>query len=232
MRDYGKVYSRYWLNKDTGAWCDRTKLLSLYLLTCHHCNLIGCFRLPSGYICADMNWSEATLNAALGELSQQQFILRCEQTGWTLIQNYLKHNGIENPNQAKAAAKLLRDVPDDFLSKTDLLAKLTPALQRFSQHINNIELPSLGRFDEFWSLQLRKEHKHRAKEEWLKHQLHQNDLLAHEVLLCWREQRQHRAQYQQLSKVPLPSTWLANQQWQDRNYPRNAPNSKEQYHVQ
>lgn len=55
MRDYGKVYTRFWLKQNVLSWSDSAKLLGLYLLTCPHCNLLGCFRLPIGYVASDLN---------------------------------------------------------------------------------------------------------------------------------------------------------------------------------
>ena len=93
MRDYGKVYTRFWLKQNVLSWSDSAKLLGLYLLTCPHCNLLGCFRLPIGYVASDLNWDEQQVAKALSELEQDQFLIRCEESGWTLIPSFLKHTG-------------------------------------------------------------------------------------------------------------------------------------------
>lgn len=43
---------------------------------------------------------------------KKPLILRCEDTGWTLIPNFLKFNGPKNPNQGKALAVKFEDVPE------------------------------------------------------------------------------------------------------------------------
>ncbi|MBM7073039.1 hypothetical protein JQC92_13535 [Shewanella sp. 202IG2-18] len=58
MRDYGKIYSRYWRNVDILHTSDADKLLGTYLLTSSHTNLIGCSHLPIGYVTADLGWDE------------------------------------------------------------------------------------------------------------------------------------------------------------------------------
>ena len=121
MRDYGKVYTRFWLKQNVLSWSDSAKLLGLYLLTCPHCNLLGCFRLPIGYVASDLNWDEQQVAKALSELEQDKFLIRCEESGWTLIRSFLKHNPIENPNQGKAAFRLLKDVPADFIGMASLI---------------------------------------------------------------------------------------------------------------
>ena len=56
MRDYGKVQSSFWTSADTCKLSDDGKLLSLYLLTGPHSNILGCFRLPIGYVSDDLGW--------------------------------------------------------------------------------------------------------------------------------------------------------------------------------
>lgn len=100
--------SSLWLKKNVLSWSDSAKLPGLYLLTCPHCNLLGCFRLPIGYVASDLNWDEQQVAKALNELEQDQFLIRCEESGWTLIRSFLKHNPIENPNQGKAAFRMYK----------------------------------------------------------------------------------------------------------------------------
>ena len=53
MRDYGKVFSTFWTSDSTRGMSDDAKVLALYLLTGPHSNIIGCFRLPDGYVSED-----------------------------------------------------------------------------------------------------------------------------------------------------------------------------------
>lgn len=239
MRDYGKVYTRFWLKQNVLSWSDSSKLLGLYLLTCPHCNLLGCFRLPIGYIASDLNWSEQKVATALNELKADDFLIRCDTTGWTMIRSFLKHNPIENPNQGKAAFRLLKDVPEDFVGMDSLLLALEPCISRLPQEFSSLfinrkplvhspekisnfkehnQTPTLSEsvlFDEFWELQIRKEKKEKAKEEWNRLGLCEDKSLANEVIGRWMEQREYRLQYQDRTKTPLPHNWLMNKQWED-----------------
>jgi hypothetical protein len=141
MRDYGKVYTRFWLKQNVLSWSDSAKLLGLYLLTCPHCNLLGCFRLPIGYVASDLNWDEQQVAKALSELEQDQFLIRCEESGWTLIRSFLKHNPIENPNQGKAAFRLLKDVPADFVGMASLLKSLAAFQARLPEEFSSLFMP-------------------------------------------------------------------------------------------
>ncbi|WP_414671532.1 hypothetical protein [Escherichia coli] len=240
MRDYGKVYTRFWLKQNVLSWSDSAKLLGLYLLTCPHCNLLGCFRLPIGYVASDLNWDEQQVAKTLSELEQDQFLIRCEASGWTLIRSFLKHNPIENPNQGKAAFRLLKDVPADFIGMASLLKSLAAFQARLPEEFSSLFMPDGNsvrdsqrsddsersnkptvktvdhiQFEDFWDVQIRKEKKAKAKEEWLRMGLNEDHELALEVLTRWKEQRDNRLQYQDRTKTPMPHNWLLNRQWED-----------------
>ena len=124
MRDYGKIYSRYWRNNDILHTSDADKLLGTYLLTSSHTNLIGCSHLPIGYVVADLGWDEQKVLSLFEQQVKRDFITRCTVTNWLLINNYLNYNPIQNQNQGIAAYRLLLDIPDEFSGKLRLLKKL------------------------------------------------------------------------------------------------------------
>ncbi|REG85620.1 hypothetical protein [Marinomonas pollencensis] len=265
MRDYGKVYTRFWLKQNITSWSDPAKLLGLYLLTCPHCNLLGCFRLPSGYVASDLNWDNQQVLAALNELEKDRFLIRCESSGWTLIRSFLKHNPIENPNQGKAAFRLLKDVPADFVGMASLLKSLAAFQARLPEEFSSlfisdgnpvrdsqrsddsersdnstVKTVNYIQFEDFWDVQIRKEKKAKAKEEWLRMALNEDHELALEVLTRWKEQRDNRLQYQDRTKTPLPHNWLFNRQWEDeyvrideaQQTPTNLIRSNHQFNIE
>lgn len=122
MRDYGKLACEFWTSPTIQALSDDAKLLSAYLLTNHHCTLIGCYRLPDGYVCDDLGWGSERVAKGFSELLAKGFITRCEASKYVLIVNYLAWNPLENPNQRKAAEKLFEKLPDSLYGK-GLLAK-------------------------------------------------------------------------------------------------------------
>ena len=128
MRDYGKVYTAFWTNENIRAMSDDGRMLALYLITCNHGNMLGCFRLPNAYAADDLNWSIERVSKGFSELLENGFAYRCETTFWVFIQHHLKWNRFENPNVGKAAAKLFDALPMPMPVKT-LLVK---ALKEFS----------------------------------------------------------------------------------------------------
>ncbi|MEJ7746323.1 MAG: hypothetical protein WKF61_06150 [Luteimonas sp.] len=100
MREYGQVQSSFWQSPDAQAFSDTGKLLALYLLTGPHTNGIGCFRLPDGYVMADLSWSQERVSEGFAELFAKGFANRFD--GVVFMPNFLRWNRIANGNVAKA----------------------------------------------------------------------------------------------------------------------------------
>jgi hypothetical protein len=111
MRDYGKIYTRFWTSTDIASLSVGAKLIAAYLLSSPHTTMIGCFRLPLAYIVDDVGMPSEMVAEGLLELSRNGFITRDEGLSLILIPNFLRWNQIENPNQGKAAAKLVEQIP-------------------------------------------------------------------------------------------------------------------------
>lgn len=123
---YSRIRSKFWTDEKVRQWDDDTRLLALYLLTSPHNNIVGCYVLPRLYACEDLGWELGRLEAAMGRLIQDGFIQYDESTRLLLVVNYLKHNPIENGNQAVAAAKQIAELP-----KSPILAALKLLLEPF-----------------------------------------------------------------------------------------------------
>lgn len=130
MRDYGRVYSAFWQSPEVRAMSEDGRVLALYLLTCPHANLIGCFRLPNAYAADDLQWSSVRVSQGFDELIAKGFMSVDQGTRWLLIHKYLKWNTFESPNVAIAAHKAFDQVPN--LPLKSLLAN---TLLEFGAHI-------------------------------------------------------------------------------------------------
>lgn len=130
MREYGRVYSSFWQSLDVRALGEDGRTLALYLMTCPHANLIGCFRVPDAYAADDLKWSTERVAEGFAELQANGFVSRDEATKWVLIHRYLKWNGFENGNVAIAASKAFDQVPNIALK-----ALLAAALLEFGAHL-------------------------------------------------------------------------------------------------
>lgn len=125
---YTRIKSIFWNDEKVKLWSDDAKLLALYLLTSPHNNILGCHVLPKLYISADLNWDAKRLDEAFNQLFRDGFIKYDETNRLLLIVNYLKHNPIENGNQAKAAEKQLAELP-----KSPLLQDLKQLLKQLNK---------------------------------------------------------------------------------------------------
>lgn len=128
MRDYGKVFSRIWESADFRALSEDGRTLVLYLLTCPHGTIAGTFRVPDGYACEDLQWSSERVSEGFSELSHKGFATRCEDTKWVWVTKFLEWNPPENPNQTKAAVKVVNGVPDQCGWKRAFMRACGPLL--------------------------------------------------------------------------------------------------------
>ncbi|WP_224385231.1 hypothetical protein [Klebsiella michiganensis] len=132
MRDYGKVHTSFWISDGMRRVSDDARLLALYLLTGQHTNMIGCFRLPDGYVSEDLAWTPERVSKGFDELSANGFATRDSSSKWVLIRNFLSWNSVENPNQGIAALRLFDQVPDKSSVKPELARVLASALSHIS----------------------------------------------------------------------------------------------------
>lgn len=111
MRNYGTIHTRFWELPEIAELSLTSRLLAVYLLTSPHSNLLGCYRLSTGYVMDDLRLPVDDAEEAFAELESIDFLHRCKRNGWVLLPKYLKFNPIENKNQAIAAKRLIDKVP-------------------------------------------------------------------------------------------------------------------------
>jgi hypothetical protein len=112
---YTRVESKFWQDEKMRAVTDDARYLMLYLLTSPHRNIMGFYFLPVPYACFDLGWDEKRFSKGLNELLKIQVIRYDQGSHVVLIQNYLKHNPLENPNQVKSAIDRLGEMPQTSL---------------------------------------------------------------------------------------------------------------------
>lgn len=141
---YGKVKDTFWTDKKIKALPDDAKMLALYLLTGPHRNILGCMRVPNGYLVEDLGWSSERLVDAIKILCECRFICR-DDDGWTLVLNQLKHDPVKIPNHARAAVAIANTVPTDSVVYQELVPRLTAALEAIDKgslwHPDAIAIP-------------------------------------------------------------------------------------------
>ncbi len=133
MRNYGAVATKFWVDDGTQALSLEAKCCALYLMTGPHTTMLGCFRLPDGYISADLNLSVEVIHRAFAELTTLGFLIKDSQSGWLWLPQFLTDNPIDNPNQAKSIERLFAHVPKNVCFMKALLAALSQHMRFLSQ---------------------------------------------------------------------------------------------------
>ena len=112
---YGKIQSQMWFDEKFIQLTPLQQRLFVYLLTCPHGNLVGLFVLKQGYIAEDLKYLPKDLRKDLDKIIEKGLIEYDFDTQVVWLKNYLKHNPITNPNQEKAALKLVSELPKSAL---------------------------------------------------------------------------------------------------------------------
>jgi hypothetical protein len=146
---YGKVHSSFWTDEKVLGLSDQGKLLALYLVSGPHRNAIGCARIPSQYIAADLGWPMQGVSKALRELAEMGFITRDEKSGWTLINNMLKYDPVRGDKAAIGAVRIAKTVPRTGEVYAALYQRLKPILDAELKVYSGVaeytlEAPSMG----------------------------------------------------------------------------------------
>lgn len=128
MRDYGKVHTSFWSSSTIRGLSEDGRMLALYLMTSPHTTITGTFRLPDGYAIEDLGWTVGRVSKGFAELFEKGFANRCETTKWVWIRKHLEWNPPENPNQRKAAVKLLASIPSECTWKAEFIAVCAASL--------------------------------------------------------------------------------------------------------
>lgn len=121
---YQKVFTQIWHDEKFCMLSEDAKTLFIYMLTCPHGNAIGVFVLPDQYAVADLKWDLKRYAKPFRELIAEGMILHDPVSRLICIKNHLKHNPLENENQAKAASKIVASLPKSTLYSA-ILKQLT-----------------------------------------------------------------------------------------------------------
>lgn len=122
---YQKIHCQIWHDEKFRSLNDDQQKLFLYVLTSPHSNSLGAYVLPKAYIMADLKWSSRRVNAIFAQLIDVGVIAYDHLKSIIVIKNHLKHNSLENPNQAKSAMKAIKSLPKSYIYKEIDLKQLT-----------------------------------------------------------------------------------------------------------
>jgi len=112
---YQKIESKIWHDEKFIGLSSSQQRLFFYILTSPHNNLTGLYVLKNGYACEDLRCNVKDFQKDLRKLLEMGFIKYDSETSVIWVKNFLKHNPLTNPNQKKAAKKIICDLPKTFL---------------------------------------------------------------------------------------------------------------------
>ena len=146
---FTKIDARLWSDECYLKLSDDGKLLFVYILSCHHRNMIGIYSLPIPYGSFDLNWTIERFTKGLDELSSKGFIKYNNKTHIVFIKNFLKYNPLENPNQVKGAIKALDTIPTNAIDR-ELVEYLKTVEKPFLEPLIKLLSKGLGKQEDVY----------------------------------------------------------------------------------
>ena len=116
MRDFSKVSPAVWHSQRFNSLpSDDGRYLYLYLLTSSHQTSAGCYQLPDGYACSDLQWPLKRYTAARQQLVEADLIRFDSETGVVLITRWFKHNPPMSESHLTGIERVLERISSDSL---------------------------------------------------------------------------------------------------------------------
>lgn len=238
---YGSVDTGIWKHPDFKTLDADSKLMFLYLKTCDHQNLIGCFHLPILYIQADLTWTEERVRQTLSKLFEKGFVMVDERLEMVFLPKHLAKHPFQNPNQAKGAESVFNEIPKRFkyikeLAESILTQKSLsePFANRLQTLCNSITVtttvtvtPTDGSdeptadaddlvqlFERFYSEYPKKRNRGQAEKAFKK--LSPDSNLVDQMISSLEVSKGREDWQKENGKfIPYPATWINSQGWLD-----------------
>lgn len=249
MSKFGTVDTDVWKHIDFKSLDDDSKLMFLYLKTCDHQNMIGCFHLPILYMQADLSWTEKRVNQTLCKLFDKGFVMVDKALEMVLLTKHLRKHPLQNPNQAKGAEKLFNDIPKRFKYIKELAESLLtqetlsePFANRLTTLCNSVSVSvtvsvtgdsdesepppavfdSDSKFDEFWSQWPKRGDTKKTAKDKFKSKCKSESVFAEIMAGLSAQLPQFKAKENKF--IPAASTWLNQERWKNEPEPQaNKP---------
>lgn len=129
----GAAYSRVEASVWNQPWDDELRVFALYVLTCKHRTTEGFYELPLEYAAIDLRWPLERVQGAMRRLIEDGMVAYDPDARVILLVRALERQAPQNPNQAKAAARVVASLP-----KTPLRFAFAHLADRYSDHLSKV----------------------------------------------------------------------------------------------
>lgn len=112
-KGFNMLYPDIWRSKRFQALDSDGKLLLFYFMTCQHQNAAGTFRIPDGYVIADLKWSIDAYHAALAQLTEAKLVAYDTETTELYVSGWFRFCPPTNDNHASGIMNRIGDLDSD-----------------------------------------------------------------------------------------------------------------------
>lgn len=147
-RDYNKIGSELWLSPRFRGLSEAGKTAFLYIMTNRHVPSIGCYYLPEGYACTDLEWPAEKYAGVRDELIAAGLIDYDPDAEEVFIERWVKHNPLTNSKHATGAFKRIEHLRSDKI-REKALAAFTADKERMDEQLRQKEAQKAMRSSTF-----------------------------------------------------------------------------------
>lgn len=253
MARYRKIDPRIWHDDKFPSLPDDAKLIFFHLLTSPRSNMIGLFVQGKTDITEYLGWPQKRLTKPFRELLSKGLIKYDSEVRIVYLPNFLKYESIENLNQAKAAAKLIDELPNNpyyqplklfleqlgkpflepLIEKLDNCLRNSRANQEQEQEQEHKTIPAqngfvLESFEDFYRNYPKKKDKPGAEKAWRKLRL-DKDLQIQIMCGLGRAVNSLGWSKDNGQFIPYPAKWIRSRGWEDEYLPSEPPRKEKDY---
>lgn len=118
MRDFSKISPSVWRSaRFTDLSSDDARFLYLFYLTCEHQTSAGAYRLPDGYACNDLHWTQERYRKARADLQTADLIEFDDAASVVMIRRWFKHNPPMNESHLTGIERVIERLESELIAE-------------------------------------------------------------------------------------------------------------------
>jgi hypothetical protein len=119
MREFSKVSPLIWRDKRFRSLATSdAQLVYLFLCTCEHQNSAGCYRMPDGYVAADLGWDLQRYLDARSHVVEAGLIVFDLSTSELCIAGWFDFNPAMNSKHSQFIQRVIASMESDEVRET------------------------------------------------------------------------------------------------------------------
>jgi hypothetical protein len=114
-RSFTMVATALWRSDRFLGTSSDAKALHLYFMTSPHQNSAGCYRVPDGYVCADLGWTAEKYQKARKELVDAELVAFDKHSSEVYLLRWFQHCAPKGAKQQAGTRRIIESIASDTI---------------------------------------------------------------------------------------------------------------------